>query len=280
MLTDVFAQSGRVELARSVTTENLLELLENVKPRVSPRKRMLSRTPNQYLKVTQSKKAEALEQITQKLEQHGVRPFLAFGTLLGMVREQRFMPHDGDMDLGILTTEATARSVKPFFEALGFQITRYEQEIETPWPCRLKAENQEGITVDVVFFHSDSNRYLTYCKCYGETLIRKRTPFTLRKEDFLGIGVWIPDPPEQFLTENYGIWHKQAPYYDHIVSSNLTDHSLDVVKYRSVRLLYRLLTLGEYDKAQGLITQMFRHNIDKARWVNISDKFTVFLAKR
>lgn len=279
ILTDILAQLGRVELARALIIRILFELLESTKPRMAPRTGSSRRTRVQHLKVSQFKKAEALERITQNLEQHGVRPFLAFGTLLGMVREQRFMPHDGDMDLGVLTTEATAKSVKPLFEELGFQTTRYEQDNEVPWPCRLKVQNDEGIKIDVVFFHPIENHFLTYCTYCGQTLIRNRTPFDLTRVDFLGVSVWIPELPERFLTENYGDWQHQADFYHFIISSNLTDHTLDVVKYCSVRTLYRLLTLGEYDKAQGLIDQMLKRNTDMKFWMDISDKFTTFVAK-
>jgi lipopolysaccharide cholinephosphotransferase len=42
-----------------------------------------------------------LESVGRIFQQHGLRYWLAFGTLLGAVREKKFIPWDEDIDLGI-----------------------------------------------------------------------------------------------------------------------------------------------------------------------------------
>ena len=54
--------------------------------------------------------------MTAALEEAGVRPFLAYGTLLGAVRQGDFIGHDSDADLGYVSehdhpVDAVARVV-------------------------------------------------------------------------------------------------------------------------------------------------------------------------
>lgn len=44
---------------------------------------------------------KTVEEIEASLESCGVKYFLDFGSLLGMIREQKFMEHDNDIDYGI-----------------------------------------------------------------------------------------------------------------------------------------------------------------------------------
>ncbi|RLF45878.1 MAG: hypothetical protein DRN09_01115, partial [Thermoplasmata archaeon] len=48
---------------------------------------------------------EALRQVKEILDKYGVEYWLDSGTLLGAVRDGKFIPWDGDIDLGSLETE-------------------------------------------------------------------------------------------------------------------------------------------------------------------------------
>ena len=46
---------------------------------------------------------DAMELVLRALQDGGVEPFLAYGTLLGAVREGGFIGHDSDIDLGYVS---------------------------------------------------------------------------------------------------------------------------------------------------------------------------------
>jgi SAM-dependent methyltransferase len=75
---------------------------------------------------------DAIGTVTQALEEAGVRPFLAYGTLLGAVRQGDFIGHDSDADLGYVSAhEHPVDAVLESFRLdrrltrMGFEITRY-----------------------------------------------------------------------------------------------------------------------------------------------------------
>lgn len=176
------------------------------------------------------------------LEKAGIRPFVCFGTLLGLVREGGFITNDADIDIGILYDGITCEQVKRVFDEAGFTIKVYETD---PWPCRIKVHLPEidpKTTVDVVFFKSEGDNYLTFIEILGHTLIRRRKPFGLKRAKFHEIPVWIPDPPEVFLDENYGNWHHKTEYHHPVLTSPFTDYGDPMVRtYLAVLLLMATL---------------------------------------
>jgi hypothetical protein len=75
---------------------------------------------------------DAIGTVTEALEEAGVRPFLAYGTLLGAVRQGDFIGHDSDADLGYVSAhdhpvDAVLESFRldRRLTRMGFEITRY-----------------------------------------------------------------------------------------------------------------------------------------------------------
>jgi SAM-dependent methyltransferase len=75
---------------------------------------------------------DALEVVLGALEKAGVEPFLAYGTLLGAVRDQDFIGHDSDADLGYVSRfEHPVDVIRESFalqrrlRAMGFTVQRY-----------------------------------------------------------------------------------------------------------------------------------------------------------
>lgn len=74
-----------------------------------------------------SKARDNLQDLYDVLREYQVRPFLLFGTLLGAYRENNFIEHDKDIDLGI--TEDLLPNIKKIIhekrmEQLGFSVMR------------------------------------------------------------------------------------------------------------------------------------------------------------
>lgn len=276
MIGDALVLAGRMESASSLMHSNIIGLLKNSSPRKSVRKGALGAIASPYLTVQNEVRLRVIGRIMAALEPHGIRPFLAFGTLLGKEREGGFMAHDGDLDMGVLTTEGDVGRVQPLLEKAGFTTLVSEGR---HWPCRLKLTCTEGVPIDMVFFHPDGGHLLTYGGYLGHRLIRKRTSFNLREDLLLNTRVWVPDPPSAFLDENYGEWRQPVDFYHYILSSKLTDHSLPIVRYCALRVLFRHLTLGNYTKAAALVRQRSECGHDAEVWKGISEAYRQFILR-
>ena len=75
---------------------------------------------------------DAMETVLAAIEEAGVEPFLAYGTLLGAVRDGGFIGHDSDADLGYVSqhphpAEASMESfrLQRRLVEMGFSINRY-----------------------------------------------------------------------------------------------------------------------------------------------------------
>jgi hypothetical protein len=94
---------------------------------------------NRLSRLFTSRSAEHLEPLLDSigtvvgaLEEAGVRPFLAYGTLLGAVRQGDFIGHDSDADLGYVSerdhpVDASLESfrLQRRLTRMGFEISRY-----------------------------------------------------------------------------------------------------------------------------------------------------------
>jgi lipopolysaccharide cholinephosphotransferase len=72
-----------------------------------------------------------LREVTEILEKNGVQYFLDFGTLLGIVRENRLLPWDDDIDLGIPEKHAEKLSrlkLKFILKGYRLRIKRHQRD--------------------------------------------------------------------------------------------------------------------------------------------------------
>lgn len=204
-------------------------------------------TSGQPVRLHQRYQKVVLHRAILALEHAGMRPFLCFGTLLGLVREGGFITNDSDIDIGLFYNETTCEAVKSAFEAAGFTIKVFEAD---PWPCTIKVNLPDlnpKITVDVVFFKPEAGNLLTYIRIPGRTLIRRREMFDLERTDFDGIPVWVPDPPEGFLRENYGNWKQKSSFHHPVLTSPLTDFGDSMVRTYLATLLLKLTIDGNHN---------------------------------
>lgn len=152
----------------------------------------------------------AIAEVSKRLV--GLKPFLWGGTLLGAVREDRILPWDGDVDLGILAELAPAD--------LAAKLPNvYRNSPVQPYMLEHAPMRQGNIGLRVggvkVGLHlmalgGDGWRYYTFHR----RLIRVPDPAPLARRRFLGMNVLIPGDAEGALAWLYGNWRVPVRHYN------------------------------------------------------------------
>ncbi len=205
----------------------------------------------------------ALLALKSGLEAEHVPFFLAYGTLLGIVRDGDLLPHDKDMDVGLpwdISREALVRAltVKHGFSRIG----RHTPEKDT-WNVGL-SHRETGIFIDLFFFKPDGDALLSGIHHLPVPLLWRFGHFTTRPLEFLGHTWQVPDPPERFFQEIYGPdWQTPDPYFDTMVSGrNRIPGALDVAICFAFSRLFDRINCGEWDKAAGYCRQILAQYSD------------------
>ena len=140
----------------------------------------------------------------------GMSPFLAFGTLLGHHRDNGFIKHDHDMDIGLLEKDfIKINNLKKGMKEKGYRVRHpsgYKYEISFSNP------RFPGISLDFFIFYKHKNE-MVYAH---EDIVKKKLHFyafpleifeKFEKTKFLGkIDVLVPSQTERFLRLSYGDW--------------------------------------------------------------------------
>lgn len=155
--------------------------------------------------------------------------FLISGTLLGCIRDNGILPHDKDLDVGILQKGLDFSYLTQVCEDSGcFDIASSSKKL-------LKLKHINGTLIDV-FIHYEHSHYY-----FHETtkLIWKNLKFDLSKYIFLGQRFNVPDNYDDYLTENYGDdWNKPKPDFDSTFDTPtaevLSKKEFEVYLYRKI----------------------------------------------
>lgn len=206
----------------------------------------------------------ALKLVLSRLDAAGVTPFLSFGTLLGAVREGRFIEHDTDIDLGVFSDEASPERLLRLFRTgseLGLALSSLLDGKRVP----VKLRHRSGVTIDLVPFERRADSFVTCVVHQHHVLERHRRPFGLRRMDFEGLRVHVPDPPEAFLEENYGDWREPQANYHYVLSSRMPFDARDpLVRYLLYTALDTALARGARHKARWLASEALARGIQGA----------------
>lgn len=195
-----------------------------------------------------------------------IKPFLAYGTLLGMVREAKFIKNDRDIDFGLFWPDTSCKEVIEILTKAGFLL---EQNTNPKWPGHLRFLHPNKMYVDVVFFKKTENKLITHLIYLNNIIVRERASFNLVRADFLGEQVWIPENPEIFLNENYGEWRMPSKFYHYILSCNLTNFNSPVIEYLSHRFFYRSLIKGNLNHSLHVLNFLVDKYPADLFWKNI-----------
>ena len=157
----------------------------------------------------------AIEVVLAALRDAGIEAFLAYGTLLGAVREGKLLGHDSDADLGYVSRHTHPVDViRESFRlqraliGLGYRITRY-----SALAFKVDVDEGDGVVrgLDVFGgFLMDGNLHLMgeIREPFEESWIFPLGTTTLEGRTFPA-----PADPDRLLTATYGPWRMPDPAF-------------------------------------------------------------------
>jgi hypothetical protein len=154
--------------------------------------------------------------VNEHLRGKGLQPFLMSGTLLGFQRNGALLPHDKDIDIGIIGWEHQFTIAQALLEAGFFkfdltQLSGHNRFLISAYDLR------NGMAIDFFLFHDHGDHYLHGIDFNIEiTQNFKFSKFMLREVDFLGDKFFVPDNIDRNLKENYGDW--KTPITSYVVT--------------------------------------------------------------
>lgn len=159
-----------------------------------------------------------LEDFAQLFPPEQMRWFVISGTFLGLIRENGFLAHDYDIDLGVFENEidipATIAAVS---KSDTFVLKKYDHHTSTLVAPRTPSKNSDipyilklvhvtGIHIDL-FIHYHDTSTDPAVDWHGSSLHRwENCSFDLTTYPFYDMTVLGPDNADRYLTENYGDW--------------------------------------------------------------------------
>lgn len=127
------------------------------------------------------------------LDELGVKWWLSAGTMLGLYRDGGFIPHDTDIDVGVLGEPS--KEMDEAFKSAGYLELRF-------MPFQ-RAFQKDNVVFDIYFFQQLNDTLI--CDCDIGRLIKPASLFdTLGTIEFLGREYPTPNPVETYLEVRYG----------------------------------------------------------------------------
>jgi len=166
-----------------------------------------------------------LHRVTKTLETAGVTYWLDHGTLLGIVREQRLLPWDTDMDITVPATSLPQlHAAMPALKAMGLRLRLRKQPCDADaWkrgmPRLVKVRNTRfrifrgDLLLDIFIAWRHADRYhWSLWKHDDHSLQVRSVPAhffdALGTVEFDGRSWPIPSSIEEYLTARYGNWRQ------------------------------------------------------------------------
>jgi hypothetical protein len=156
---------------------------------------------------------DTLVAVNRLLRAKGLQPFLMSGTLLGHARHGGLLPHDKDVDLGLIGWEHQFTVAEALLEAGYFRLDLAQLSGQN---CFLMSAHdlRNGMAVDFFMFHDKGNYFLHGIDFdMGFTQNFRFSKFEVQEVEFLDERFYVPADIDRNLSENYGDWRTPAPSY-------------------------------------------------------------------
>ena len=209
-----------------------------------------------------------LKKTTKFFDENNIEYWLDGGTLLGAVRDNKFIPWDDDADIGI--TEQT------YYKLRNIMLKMKEKEIDGKkfhvnkelklkfrentlpefrildkskdfymvkvYNYKDKKIKNNDVFIDIIVYYKSGNRYISNHKEWERRYYyNENEMYPLKKIDFEGRKYNIINEPEKYLNRGYFFW-KHIGVADH-------SHFSDLKKTRNKNLYF---VLSSYDKEYNL----------------------------
>ena len=190
----------------------------------------------------------ALQDLYQILDPVGIKAFLVSGTLLGYSRNNDFMAHDKDIDVGVFSS-ADKFTIFEEIQKSGKFIIDWKSLIKEPLYTIAVTHITKSITIDIFFYHDNENSLITgvnydwnFERCF------KFSKFDLKKVNFSGIDAYVPDNIELNLFENFGPnWNKEDKnYISHLESPSGQENGNEI--YMLLLWIHLVLAINKGNK--------------------------------
>jgi GR25 family glycosyltransferase involved in LPS biosynthesis len=155
----------------------------------------------------QIKFGKTLIDMNDILQKNGQRFLLSFGTLLGVIREGKFIEHDNDIDIGVFIDDYNQEVEEEILKK--FKLKHRLGSLETGYEVSF-THSETNVNIDIFVYYTEkdfiwSPSFFGLCDNAKNKMCRwKFSPFNLKKIEFLNRMFNIPDNPELYLTESYG----------------------------------------------------------------------------
>ena len=192
---------------------------------------------------------ESLKRVNRILRERGLQPFLMSGVLLGYLREGQLLPHDKDLDIGLIGWEQQFDVAQALQQSGHYYISWRDIRGEKTYLFDAH-DLLNGVTIDFFFFHPHADHFLHGIDYkYGFTQNLRFSRFGLKEVDFLEDKFLIPDNAEQNLFENYGDWRTpQSSYVVTVESPALMDKGS--LKHQFIALMEIMRSITKHNSAK------------------------------
>jgi phosphorylcholine metabolism protein LicD len=150
-----------------------------------------------------------LKDMKKILDDNNQEFFLIYGTLLGYYRENAFIKHDEDIDLGILYSKFNPNIKTIILNSNKFKFKKSYGKINQNYELTFTHNN--GVNIDLfVHYHENKNNYITstfgsICDEKPEKYCKYRHKINgFKKIKFYNIDFLIPENTLEYLIEHYG----------------------------------------------------------------------------
>ncbi|MDD2734511.1 MAG: hypothetical protein PHF56_11270 [Desulfuromonadaceae bacterium] len=210
-----------------------------------------------------------------------VTSFAVAGTLLGLTREGRLLPHDKDLDIGVLAAQFAAAD--RVMKAIGWQRTDLYHDFVNFSSYK---DPKSKMEIDLCSYATDdvSGKLLGGFWIDGipwewQRVLEFPMPISLKQIQTPAGAVWHLSNPDAWLTALYGDWRTPDTEFDTIISArNLRSFSLLVQCFAYSRILLRWLD-NDIPRALSLTRQVLRHIPEDHLFLKVEKSFTSALLR-
>jgi len=168
--------------------------------------------------------ALTLRDLSAVMDGTAINFFLVSGTLLGYAREGGLLAHDKDIDVGIVGWEQQFALCDALQRDGRFAI--FPEFLQGPTTFYIPIRHKlTGIWVDIFVYHETETHLTTGVDFFfGHKQRFAFSKFGLKRVEFLGASMYVPDDVDKNLTENFGDWQQPDPgYISHMESPSTLD---------------------------------------------------------